>query len=258
MLDFLWQSLVFRPLLNLLIGLYNTIGLQNLGLSVIWLTMLVRLALLPLSLKDDARREREQKLKADLKNLQRMFANNPSVLREEQRKLMSSHRFRRWPRIIVLGVQALIFLVLYQVFIHGINLSLVVDALYRFVSVPFTINTSFLGIDISQRSIVLSGLCGAFLFANIWLDHQLDNRKWRQSDLLFLFGFPLATFIVLYLIPGVKSIFILSSMIFSDLLLLVSVFRESIKEQEHIIQHRHQEKKTKKEQGIPHPTERFR
>jgi YidC/Oxa1 family membrane protein insertase len=257
-MNFIWETLVFRPLLNLLVGLYNTIGMENLGLAIIWLTVLIRVALLPLSIKDEKRRDKERKLKTELKTLQRQFANNPSVLREEQRRLMRTHRFRRWPRIVILVVQALVFLILYQIFIHGINLSQVVDALYQFVRVPISINTSFLGINVGERSFILSGLCGLLLFANIWLDHQLDNRKWTPADMLFLFGFPAVTFFVLFLLPGVKSLFILTTMVFSDAMLLISVFRESIKEQDHIMAKRAAEKALKQDEGIPHPTERFR
>ena len=34
-MQFIWDCVIFRPLLNLLIGLYNTIGLENLGLTII-------------------------------------------------------------------------------------------------------------------------------------------------------------------------------------------------------------------------------
>ncbi len=257
-MQFIWDFVIFRPLLNLLIGLYNTIGLENLGLTIIWLTVLMRIALLPLSIKDEARREKERKLRAELKALQRQFANNPSVLRDEQRKLMRKHRFRRWPKVIILLVQGLVFIILYQIFIHGINLSTVVDALYTFVRVPFFINTKFLGIDVAQRSVILSGLCGALLFANIWLDHQLDNAKWTRSDLMFLFAFPLFTFGFLYMLPAVKSIFILTTMVFSDMILLISTFRESVKEQEKIMAERSAEKARLQDKRVPHPTERFR
>lgn len=256
-MDFIWQALVFRPLLNLLIGLYNTLGLENLGLAIIWLTVIIRVILLPFSLKDDERRDKERKLRLELKNLHRLFANNPTVLREEQRRLMKKRRYRRWPKIIVLAVQGLVFIILYQVFIHGINLSAVVDALYSFVDVPFGINTRFLGIDVAHRSAILSGLCGLLLFANIWLDHQLENRPWTPRDLLFLVGFPLVTFLALYLLPAVKSIFILTTMIFSDVLMVLSVFKASIKEQDKIMHEHAAEKARKKDEGVPHPTARF-
>lgn len=256
-MEFLWHELLFRPLLNLLIGIYNTIGQENLGLAIIWLTLLVRLLLLPLSLKDDERRETEKALQNDLAELRKRYANNPAVLRDEQRAAFRQHRIRRWPKIVVLAVQGLILLVLYQVFIGGIKISDFVDALYSFVHVPFQINTVLVGIDIAQRSYILSALCGMLLFANIWLDHQLSNRSWRQADLLYLFGFPAFTFIILAILPGVKALFILISIIFSDLLLVVETFRESIKEQDRLIAEK-DAAAFARSQEKPHPKERFR
>jgi membrane protein insertase Oxa1/YidC/SpoIIIJ len=256
-MELLWNELMFRPLLNLLIGIYNTIGKENLGIAIIWLTFVVRFFLLPLSLKDEERREKEKALQTDLADLRKRFANNPAVLRDEQRAAFRKYHIRRWPKIIVLGVQGAILVVLYRVFIGGINISTFVDALYSFVHVPVQIHTDFIGIDIAKRSYILSSLCGLLLFANIWLDHQLSNRPWRQADLMYLFGFPLFTFIILAILPGVKALFILTSMIFSDTLLIVETFRESIKEQDRIIAQKDAETFAKSQEK-PHQTERFR
>lgn len=257
-MSWIWDHLIFGPLINVLIGLYNTVGLENLGLAVVWLTVIMRIVLLPLSLKDEARREKERKLREELQELRRMFANNPSVLREEQRKLMREHRFRRWPKIVVLAVQGLILVILYQVFIHGIHINQIVDVLYSFVRIPFNINTVFIGIDIAQRSYVLTSLCTLLLMGNIWFGHTLDNRSWTKKDLAFLFGFPAVTFIILIMLPGVKALFILSSMVFSDILMLITLFRESIHEQERIMSDRSTKDAEDRQAGLPHPTSRFR
>lgn len=256
-MEYLWHELLFRPLLNLLIGLYNTIGKESLGLAIIWLTLIVRVTLLPLSLKAADRREKEKSLRSDLAELNKRYTNNPAVLREEQRLAFRTHHIRRWPKILVLAVQGLILLMLYRVFIGGINISSFVQELYRFVHVPFQINTVFLGIDIAQRSYILSSLCGLLLFANIWLDHQLSNRPWRQADLMYLVGFPLFTFIILAILPGVKALFILISILFSDALLIFETFRESVKEQDKLIEDQ-VAARFAKSQEQPHPKERFR
>lgn len=256
-MQWIWHELIFRPLINILIGLYNTVGLENLGLAIVWLTVLMRIVLLPLSLKDEAQRDQEHKLKKDLAELKRMFANNPSVLREEQRKLMRTRRFRRWPRVIVLIVQALVLVILYQVFIHGTHLSQIVDVLYSFVKIPLNINTRFLGIDISHRSYILTSLCALVLFGNTWFDHVLTNTKWTRSEFAFLFGFPALTFIILIMLPAVKALFVLSSLLFSDILMVISVFKENVKEQERIIAERN-EKKANAKSHLPHPMDRFK
>lgn len=257
-MQWIWHELIFRPLINILIGLYNTIGFENLGLAIIWLTVLMRIVLLPLSIKDENQREGEQKLKNDLAELKRMFANNPSVLRDEQRKLMSQHRFRRWPRVIVLVVQALVFIILYQVFVHGAHLSQIVDVLYSFVKIPLRINTNFLGIDISHRSYILTTLCALVLFGNTWFDHALTNTKWTRSEFAFLFGFPALTFLFLILLPAVKAVFVLSTLLFSDILMVISVFKENVKEQERIIAERSAKQSESKHASLPHPMDRFK
>lgn len=257
-MQWIWHELIFRPLINILIGLYNTIGFENLGLAIVWLTVIMRIVLLPLSLKDEGQREAEQKLKNELAELKRMFANNPSVLRDEQRKLMRVKRFRRWPRVIVLVVQALVLVILYQVFINGTHLNQIVDVLYSFVKVPLRINTYFLGIDISQRSYILTSLAALLLLANIWFDHALTNTKWTRSEFAFLFGFPALTFAVLIILPAVKAVFILSTLLFSDILMVISVFKENVKEQERIMSERASKKATDKHESLPHPMDRFK
>ncbi len=256
-MQWIWHELIFRPLINILIGLYNTVGLENLGLAIIWLTVLMRIILLPLSIKDEHQRESEQKLKNDLAELRRMFANNPTVLREEQRKLMRERRFRRWPRVIILVVQALVFVILYQVFVNGAHLNKIVDVLYSFVKIPLRINTMFLGIDISQRSYILTSAAALLLFGNVWFDHALVNTKWTRSEVAFLFGFPALTFAVLIALPAVKSVFILSTLLFSDILMVISVFKENVKEQERIISER-KSKKSEVHESLPHPMDRFK
>lgn len=253
----IWHELLFRPLLNLLIALYNTVGKENLGLAIVWMTVLIRFIMLPLSLKDEERYEKEQKLQAELDELRKRYANNPAVLRDEQRAAFRKYRFRRWPKIVVLGVQAIIFIILYQVFVGGIHISVFVDALYSFVHIPFQINTRFLGIDVAHHSYILSSLCAILLFANIWLDQQLANKPWRQADLLYLFGFPIFTFIILVILPSVKALFILTSLVFSDVLMVIETFRESVKEQDRIIAEK-DAADFAKSQEKPHPKERFR
>ena len=254
---FIWQELLFRPLLNLLIGLYNTVGLQNLGIAIIWLTIITRIVLLPASLKDKKKLSKESDLRAKLAQLQKSYGNNPSVLRLEQRKLLKERKFRKWPKVILLGVQGLVLVILYRVFLGGINVEKIVDQIYSFVSIPPQINTIFLGIDIAQRSFILSFLCALLLFGNIWAGHRKSGKKWQRSDLLYAFGFPLLTFLVLWYLAAVKALFIITSMIFSNVLRAWSSFRESVKEQNVMMKDRTVKEAKAKKDALPQVKDRF-
>lgn len=255
---FIWNEVLFRPLLNLLIGLYNTIGLENLGLAIIWLTIMVRILLLPSSLRNEKRRQKRAELQSELKKLEVSYSNVPSVLREEQRALLKQYRFRRWPIILNLSVQGLILLVLYQVFVGGIKLQEIVDSLYSFVDVPVAINTVFLGIDIAQRSLILSLVPGVLLFIGIVIEQRRSGRGLNRKDMLYAFGFPAGTVLLLLYLPAVKAVFIATSLIFTDTLRILTAFRKSIKEQDVQIKQKSEEAKVLREAGLPHPKERFK
>ena len=255
---FIWQEILFRPLLNLLIGLYNTIGAENLGLAIVWMTVVVRIILLPFSITDEKRRQKQIELEDQLADLEKSYANDPTVLREEQRKLLKKFRFRRWPKVIVLGVQGLILLVFYQVFIGGINFVEIVDSLYSFISVPEDINSQFLGVDIAKRSFILSFLCGLVLFVSIWAEHRKHKKTWHSSEILYAVGFPAATVAILWYLPAVKAVFIFSSLIFTDILKIISAFRSSVKEQNTMIKQAKEAAVQLKKDTLPHPKERFK
>ncbi len=63
-----------------------------------------------------------------------------------------------------------------------------------------------------------------YLFISIYLSEK-SNKKKDQSRLAYLFFFPLFTFVVLWYLPMVKSLFILTTMVFSD---TVNVVRKVI------------------------------
>jgi len=257
MLTFIWNEIFFRPLLNILIGLYNTIGLENLGLSIIWLTFITRLILLPFSFKAEKQRKKQAEVSKELRVLQTSYANNPSVLRQEQKELLRRSKVRRWPKIISLAVQGFILLILYQVFVGGIKLEQIVDTLYGFVDVPVFVNTVFLGIDIAQRNLIFSIIPAAVLFITIIIDHGGLQTKWTKKDLVLLIGFPLATFIFLFALPAVKAIFILGSQLFSLSLRFLTNFFESVSHQDKLMNEQSEKEMKTREEGLQHPRDRF-
>lgn len=254
---FIWQEILFKPLLNVLIGIYNTIGLQNLGLAIVWLTIAARLALLPFFFSAERQRKRLVEFHQELAKIQSAFSNNPSVLREEQRQLFKQYNIRRWPKIFSLALQGLILLVLYQVFQGGINLAEIVDSLYAFVHVPRSINTMFLGIDIAEPSFILSFVPALILAFTIIIDHGGIRSRWTRMDLLLVVGFPLATFGILYILPSVKALFVLGSQLFSLAFRFITNFFASIAYQDKLIREKREEEKSKEFEGVPHPKERF-
>ena len=76
------------------------------------------------------------------------YGNDFVKKQERVRLLLKERRVSPWSRFVVLGVQLLVLVLLYQVFMDGINASEKAHFLYSFVSRPDFINTKFLWFDI--------------------------------------------------------------------------------------------------------------
>ncbi len=217
MLTSLWYTFLYQPTFNALIWLYNHGTDENLGVAIILLTLIIRVALLPFSVFEILARKRNQKMAEEIAAIQKSYKNDPIMMKEEVRRHLRKRRITPWARFVVLGVQLLFLLLLYQVFMQGVSGERVLATLYPFVSVPGTINTVFLGYDISQRyNIVWPGIIFAWLFIEIyWGYHKNKQIKADVSDVTYLFLFPFFVFFLLYMLPIVKSLFVLTSMAIS-------------------------------------------
>ncbi len=217
MIASLWYTFLYQPTFNALIWLYNHGTDENLGVAIILLTCIIRAALLPFSVFEILARKKNETLAAEISAIQKSYKNDPIMMKEEVRRHLRKKRITPWARFVVLGVQLLFLLLLYQVFMQGVSGEKVLATLYPFVSVPGTINTVFLGYDIAQRySMVWPGIVFAWLFTEIyWGYHKNKQIKADVSDVTYLFLFPFFVFFLLYLLPVVKSLFVLTSMAIS-------------------------------------------
>ena len=121
-----------------------------------------------------------------------------------------------WAKVMTLGIQLLVLVLLYQVFIRGITGERIIKIIYPWIDFPGKINIDFYGFNIGKAHDTLwSGLAALYLFTSIYLSEGRGGKKDRPK-LAFLFLFPLFTFFALWLLPMVKALFILTTMVFSD------------------------------------------
>jgi membrane protein insertase Oxa1/YidC/SpoIIIJ len=214
MLSIVWNEYLFRPVFNILIYFYNEWTVQNLGLAVIYLTILLRLILLPFSIVSVWKQAFYKKLSKEIAQISLAHKNDPILQNQEIREFLKIHRVNPWSKAIVLGVQALALVLLYQVFLGGIR-GQKLGQLYSWVRHPDFVNTAFLGFDLGARNFLWAAAVGVFLFVEIGLEHRKKKEFLMNSDLVYKYFFPLFCFVVLYMLPMVKSLFILTSLVFS-------------------------------------------
>ncbi len=151
MLHNIWDSLLYKPFVNLLAVLVSIMPGGDLGLAVIILTILVKTALFPLSQRSI---ESQAKMKLLEPEIAKIKAGGAS--KEEQARLTfelyKTHKTNPFSGCLLVLIQIPIIFALYYVFFKGINFD---SNLYSFVKIPTHINANFLGlIDLNGKSLV--------------------------------------------------------------------------------------------------------
>lgn len=210
----LWHNLLIQPLLDLLTFLYDTVAFGNLGVAVIEMTVLLRLALMPLNIKSEKDAARYEQLDAQVVAIQEQFKNDSVLANEHIRAFLKKSKVSHWAKAMILFVQLIALVVLYQVFLGGINARLTQP-----------IDTTFFGFELGKRSFLWALGVGAFLFVEISIEQRKLAHLRHKQDVVYRYAFPIFTVVVLSILPMVKSLFVLTTMLFS---LTVSNLRRAL------------------------------
>lgn len=236
----LWDNLVFRPLFNFLMYLYQYHTNYNLGWAVIYMTILLRLLLLPFSIMTEQGKEFYRRIAAKIAEAQRDYADDAVKQRAAIRELLRQHKIRPWTRLVVLVFHVLVLVALYQVFVGGIRVSAAVEggglatspimrSLYPSLHRPDFIDTvlycpsrisSLFCLDVAERSAPFAAVVAIVLFIEIAIAQRGMKGRLTKSEVVYRFLFPAFTFAALALLPSVKSVFILTSLLFSIMISL--------------------------------------
>ncbi len=224
-----WIAFLYQPLFNFLIWIYNNWTNTNMGWAIVYMTIVLRMLLLPFSLMTEKDRIQNETLIKDVDRLNETYKNDPILKKEEIRRVLKRRRVRPWAKVIVIGIQLLVLVLLYQVFLRGITGERMLKFLYPSVDFPGAINTNFYGFQLGRRhDLIWSGAAAIFLLLEIYFEYRRERHSLSQSDLLYFLAFPAFVFAILWWLPMVKSLFVLTSLAFSAIIYQFSklLFRE--------------------------------
>lgn len=207
-----FHLILTKPLLNILIWFYNVIPVQDMGLAIIALTLLIRLILWPSFQKSLKSQRALQKLQPKLDGIKEKYKNDQEGQAKAMMEVYKENKVNPFSSCLPLLVQLPILIALYRVFLVGLN-GEVMDDLYGFVRPPGTINTIFLGIvDLTKPSYVFAGLAGIFQF--IQSKMIAPKNKSAGGDKLasmmttqFTYFMPIITIIIAIQLPAGLSLY---------------------------------------------------
>lgn len=163
----LLTTIFYQPFFNLLFAFIWALPGESLGLGIIALTLLVRLVLLPTSAQGVRAQRELQALQPEIEALREQYKDNPEELNKRIFALYQEHKVNPLGSCLPLLIQLPILLILYRVFVSGINGDNL-DLLYSFIPAPAALNTVFLGVDLHTPSIALAIASGVLQFIQTW------------------------------------------------------------------------------------------
>lgn len=231
----LFITIIYQPFLNILVFFYwllGLIGVPDMGIAVILLTIVIRLLLLPLSLAGDKSEPERRAIAAKVKELEEAFSQDPVRLRAEKRKFLRSSRKVLISETINLFIQVGIALMLWKIFgtgLSGEDLHLI----YGFmpdVQTPFNLN--FLGIyDLTHSSLSLNILQTFLIFVTETLSVFTSPYPVSRNEVVRLQLFlPVVSFAIFAALPAGKKLFVITSLIFTIILIVIKAIRMKFEE----------------------------
>ncbi|MEA3293182.1 MAG: YidC/Oxa1 family membrane protein insertase [Patescibacteria group bacterium] len=222
----IFNNFLYKPLFNALVLLYEYLPGHSFGLSLIVLTLLIRVALYPLVVKSIKSQKILNELQPKLREIQQKYKGN----KEKQSRAMME--FYKKEKINPLGgclptlIQFPILITLYYVFRNSLNPEQMIN-LYSWVPFPGTVSSSFFGlVDLAKPSVLLAILAGVVQFIQMKMIFPKKSKQASQkggamdkfSNMMqkqMLYVFPFFAFIILLKIPSAIALYWIVTALFS-------------------------------------------
>lgn len=174
LISLIFNEVLYRPLFNGLIFLYNIIPLHDFGIAIILLTVIIRLILYPLNQKAITSQKALGELAPQIKEIQNKYPVDKVKQSQALMELYKKNKVNPASGCLPLLIQLPILLALYQVFWNGLNPDSL-KMLYSFIVSPGQVDPMFIGlINLSKANALLAVLAGIFTF---WQSKMMINLQ---------------------------------------------------------------------------------
>ena len=165
MISGLFHSAIYNPVYNALVFFVDHLPTHDVGISVIIVTIIVRVILFPLSRRAVQTQMAMKALAPEIEALKKKYKDKPQEQGQAIFALYKERNVRPFAGFFLILIQLPILLGLYFVFATGGLPEIDTSILYSFVPVPSNVNMEFLGlINMADRSLVLAILAAVTQF----------------------------------------------------------------------------------------------
>ncbi len=222
-MSFIWHTFFFDPVYNTLVFFIDVIPGGDVGLAIIATVVVVKLVLLPLSVKAVKTQKILRDIEPKLREIKEKYKDN----REEQAKAMmaiyAEAGMNPFASILVFFIQIPIVIALYLAVSNGGGITLPqinAELLYSFIPNPTVVTMNFLGLfDITGKSLLLALAAGVAQFFQVKLampplpprdpnaTPDLKDDFMRNMQLQMRYVMPILIFFAAYFISAAIALY---------------------------------------------------
>jgi len=218
-----FNSVLYKPLLNGLILLYQYVPGHDFGIAVIILTLIIRFVLHPSSIKGVRSQRALTRLQPQIQEIQKEYKDDKSKQTKLLMELYQREKINPFSGCLPMLLQLPVLIALYQVFLRGLTPESLNGSLYSFVNNPGVIDFSFLGIiTLTESNIFLAFLAGVLQFYQLKISTtSKESDKKKNSDFSktmqnqMIYFFPLFTVYIIWQFGSIIGLYWTVSILFS-------------------------------------------
>ena len=157
----LYHVILYQPIFNLFVGLYNLVPGHDVALVILIITILVRLLVYPLTSSAIKAQKSVQDLQPKIDALKKEFPGDQQKQSQAMMELYKQNKVNPFASCLPLLIQLPILIALYSVMRDGLMSANLGSALYPFVQNPGQINSvSFGFFNMAKPNYILAVLAG--------------------------------------------------------------------------------------------------
>ena len=231
-------SVFYQPIFNLLVFFYNIVPYHDLGLAILLLTIVIKLALLPLSKQSIKSQKALQEIQPKIEEIKKKFADNKEEMARATMTLYKENKVNPLSSCLPLLIQLPFLFAVFRVFRDFGSNGKALGYIYSFVSRPESISSIGLFglLDLSKPNAILAVLAGA---AQFWQAKMMTTKRpeikspgAKDEDVMaimnkqMIYLMPAMTVIIGLSLPGGLSLYWLTTTLLTGLQQLY-VFRKN-------------------------------
>jgi len=241
----LLTQILYQPLFNILMLFYVYLPGHDLGLAIIALTLIIRLALAPSYVQTLRAQQELKRIQPEIDEIRKLHKDDQAKQSEALMNVYKANKVNPFSSCLPLLIQLPILYALYRVFMAGLNGDSLKLLYSWFPQVPTEINTAFLHwlnipaleINLAHPNIYLAVLAGVAQLVQSWLMMKFNptpqgSGTMKLINMQMMYLFPVLTVFIGMSLPAALALYWAATTVFTVIqqALVMNQFKRTNKE----------------------------